>query len=88
MAVVLVEAGPEHGLQVEGGALGDAVPGLGVAPQRAGQHGVEGQPFAAQVFAEPHALAPPERAQLVIVVRAKRGLAMAHKVEGSHGARW
>ena len=59
-----------------------------LAAQGAGQHRVQAQRVAvapAQVFAQPHALALAERAELVIVVGAKTGLAVAHEVERSHG---
>jgi hypothetical protein len=85
MAVVLVEAGPLQGFEIQPHAFANTFPGLCVAAQRAGQHGVQRQTLARQVLAQAHALAPAELAELVIVVCAKRGLAVAHKVKGSHG---
>ena len=38
------------------------------------------------MFAQSHRLLAAQRAELVVVFRAKRGLAVAHKVEGSHAA--
>ena len=89
VAVVLVQPRPRcvrRGGQP--GASGNAVPGLTLTTQGAGQHRVQAQGVAVaptQVFAQPHALALAERAELVIVVGAKAGLAVAHEVKGSHG---
>ena len=41
-------------------------------------------PLLGEVLAQAHALAVAELAQLVVVVGAERGLAVAHEVEGSH----
>ncbi len=55
-----------------------------MALQGAGQHLLKAQALELEVFAQPLALALSEFAELVVVLRTKRGLAMAHKVEGSH----
>jgi hypothetical protein len=71
MAVVLVEAGPLQGFEIQPQAFADTFPGLRVAAQRAGQYGLERHALARQVLAQAHALAPAELAELVIVVCAK-----------------
>lgn len=84
-AVVFVQA--RH-LQRLGGdlqAFGNAFKRLRVAPQRSGKDGVKCLALCAPVFAQPHRLLTPPRAELVVIVGTKRGLAVAHKVEGSHG---
>ena len=86
MAVVLVEAGPARDLRQGLQALGNAVQCFGVATQGARHHGIKRQSARAPVLAQAHGLLPPAGAEHVIVIRAKRGLAVAHKIEGSHGA--
>ncbi|MOA08728.1 hypothetical protein D3C78_1285190 [compost metagenome] len=86
LAVVFVEAGQGGDRRTQPlQACGNAFQGLGVAAQAAGQHGIEGQPTLAPVFTQALGLLAAARAELVVIVGAKRGLAVAHKVEGSHG---
>src|SRR3990167_1788166 len=85
VAVVLVQARQGEGFGQARQALGDAFKRLHMAAQRAQQHGVEALAAFAPVFAQAHRLLAAQGAELVVVVRAKRGLAMAHKVKGSHG---
>ena len=68
-------------------AVFDPGQGLRVAAQRAGEHGIEAQAMGAEPRAQALALLPAERAQLVVVGRAERGLAVAHEVEASHDRR-
>ncbi|MDT4832631.1 hypothetical protein FQZ97_661940 [compost metagenome] len=79
-AVVFVQARPDQGLGVQARSAGDAGPGLGVALECAGEHCVKAQAALGPVAAQAFALALAERAELVVVVGAKRGLAVAHKV--------
>ena len=70
--------------QCDACAFLDAIPGLLLASQGAGDGGVDPHTALRQVLAQPHALAPAQIAELVIVVGAKRSLAMAYEVERSH----
>src|SRR6218665_1138891 len=85
-AVVLVEPWPDQGLGNLAQAFGDAGQGLRMALQRTGQHGIEALTARTPVLAELHALLMAQRAQLVIVGGAERGLAVANEVESAHGA--
>jgi hypothetical protein len=62
----------------------DRVERLRVPAQRAAQHRVEAHAVAGEPCAQAFALARAEGAELVIVGRAERGLAVAHEVERSH----
>ena len=86
LAVVFVQAGQQLGLGHGAQALGYARQRLCVAAQRAAEHGVKAQAAFAPVGAQALGLLPAARAQLVVVGSAKRGLAVAHEVEGSHAA--
>ena len=56
-----------------------------MALERAGEHGVEALAALGPVAAQPFGLPMAEVAELVVVVGAKRRLAMAYEVKGSHG---
>ena len=87
VAVVFIQARPFGARRVQASASGNAVPGLALAPQGAGQDRVQVQRVAvapAQVFAQAPTLAMAQVAELVVVVGAKAGLTVAHKVERSH----
>jgi hypothetical protein len=87
-AVVLVESGPALclGAGSAAQALDDAGQRLLMALERACIDGVELQTSLTPVFTQTHGLFLAAWAELVVIIRAKRGLAMAHKVEVSHGA--
>lgn len=87
-AVVLVESGPALclGAGSTAQALDDAGQRLLMALERACIDGVELQTSLTPVFTQAHGLFLAAWAELVVIIRAKRGLAMAHKVEVSHGA--
>jgi hypothetical protein len=57
-----------------------------LASQRAGDGRVDPHAPLRQVLAQSHALALAQLAELVVVIGAKRSLAMAHKVKRSHSA--
>ena len=85
VAVVFIQARPAghfgHRLQ----ALGNALQGFGVAAQGAGHHRVKRHAPPAPVLAQAHRLLMSARAEHVVIISAKRGLAVAHEVEGSPG---
>ena len=57
---------------------------LHLAFESAGVSRIKLQTFARKVSAQTLSLFYAQLAELVIIIRAKRGLAVAHKVEGSH----
>ena len=83
-AVVLVQARPDQGHQRCIQALGKTGQRLRVALQRPGQHRVELQAAFAPIAAQRHTLLMAQRAELVVVGRAERGLTVADEVESSH----
>ncbi len=86
LAVVFVQAGPLERFGFQLHAFGDALPGFGVAAQRAGDDGVERHALAGEILPEAQALPVAEIAQAVVVFSAERGLAVADEVEVSHAA--
>ncbi|MNT68808.1 hypothetical protein D3C72_2070700 [compost metagenome] len=86
MAVVFVQARQLQHFGRDLQAFGNALQRLRVAAQRAGDDRVKLHAPSAPVFAQPHPLLSAARTQLVVVCSAKRGLAVAHEVEGSHAA--
>ena len=56
-----------------------------LAAQGAGHHRVKRHAPPAPVLAQAHRLLMSARAEHVVIISAKRGLAVAHEVEGSHG---
>ena len=83
-AVVLIEAWPGQRWQYDSGAGTDGGMGLDLALQGSGQRGIEPDALACKIFAKAMALLLAKRAELVIVIRAERGLTMADEVEGAH----
>ena len=86
MAVVFVQARPHQVLQLGlAHAFGNAPPSLPLTLQTAGDDGFKSQSALLKISAQAATLALAEFGQLVIVVGAKRGLAVAHQVKSSHG---
>ena len=77
VAVVFVQTWHLQWLMRQVCALGDALPRLRVAAQRAGEDGVKLQVFLLEVRPQLLRLLVAQRAQVVVVFRAKRGLAVA-----------
>jgi len=86
MAIVFIQARQQQRFWHMAQALGNALQGLRMAAQGATQHGIKLLAALAPVLPQPHGLRAAAHAQLVIVIRTKRGLAVAHKYEGSHKA--
>mmetsp|Transcript_10016 Transcript_10016/g.40723 ORF Transcript_10016/g.40723 Transcript_10016/m.40723 type:complete len:234 (-) Transcript_10016:989-1690(-) len=86
LAVVLVQARQRGGRQVLAIALDQSRQRLRMPAQRADEHRVEALPPRLPVGAEVAALRMAGGAELVVVGRAKAGLAVADKVEASHAA--
>ena len=62
----------------------NAFPGLPMPLQAAHQHGFKLQTAFAEIRAQTLALLVPQRRQIVVIVGAKRGLAVAHQIKSSH----
>jgi len=86
LAVVFVESGHRQRVVVLALQPGlDAGQRLALAPERTGDHGIEDDARGCKPLPEALALALSERAQLVVVGSAERGLAVADEVERAHG---
>jgi hypothetical protein len=84
VAVVFVEPRPEPRRLIAVHALRDARVSLRMAAQRACIHGIKAQVFGLEILAQLLRLLLAQWAQIVIVSRAKTGLAMAHEVKSRH----
>src|SRR3990167_7117348 len=87
MAVVLVQTGQAQRLGIRCQRRRHGLLALDLSGQRASDHRIEAPALGRQVLTQALALLLAQRAQLVVVVAAERGLAVAHEVEGSHAAR-
>ena len=66
-------------------AFCDALKCLDLPTQGARERRVKRHPLVFEVFAQPQRLPVTELAQYVVIISTKRGLAVAHKIKGSHG---
>ena len=79
MAVVLVQARPHQGRQVRRLQAGlNAFKSLAVALQTAHQHRLKLQAAFTEIVAQALTLLMTQRGKIVVIVGAKRGLAVAH----------
>ena len=85
IAVVLIQTRQAKSPLRQVSTLGNTLPGLKMSLQGSSENRIKSQTSLTPIVAKLNALLATTFAELVVVLRAKRSLAVADKVKGSHG---